>query len=281
MPADSLFNRIDPVGAVGRIGAFGMRQYRDAVRMCGLFYDTLVAFFELDARRMASATRQIISQILFSGVEALWLVGAISLLCGVTVVIQATLNMPRFGVGDYFGKVLVVVLVRELAPFFTSIVVIGRSGSGLATYIASMKVSKEVSALKVMGIDPVHFIVMPALVGMVVSMVALCMYFDVVGILGGLIVARFTADIPFGVFVQKILEALTPVDVLVSLGKSFFFGIIIAVVSCYHGLNAENAREVPKSARKAVVGSMMGALLLNVLLSVLVYYLIPKLSSRG
>lgn len=265
------------VGAVNRIGAFGTELGRDLWGMFGLLYDTVAAFVELDKKRYAAATRQFITQILFTGVEALWLVSTIALLCGVTIVIQAMTNMPKFGVGDYFGKILVVILVRELGPLLTSIVVIGRSGSALTTYIASMKVSKEVAALRVMGIDPVQFIVQPAFVGMVVSMVALSAYFDIVGILGGLFVAMATSHIPFHIFVQKVGAALTWYEVFFSIVKVVAFGMIIGIVSCYHGLSAENPREVPRATRKSVVGSIVAAMVFNVMVTVFVYMVLPSI----
>jgi len=98
--------------------------------------------------------------------------------------------MPKFGVSAYFGNILIRVVIRELGPFFTSFVVIGRSGSALATFIGNMRVSKEISALEVMGVDPVRFLIMPAFVAMVVSMVCLSVYFDIIAIIGGLLRLR-------------------------------------------------------------------------------------------
>lgn len=268
---DSFLSR-DAVGSViTQLGVFGLGIAKDVWRTYGLLYDTITHWWELDKKGSITARRQIVSQVLFTGVEALWLVTMIALVCGITIVLQAATTMPRFGVSSYFGDLLVVALVRELGPFLTSLVVIGRSGSALATYIASMKVNKEVAALRVMGIDPVHFIVIPALVGMVISTVSLSVYFDILGVFGGLSVAALSADMPFGIFVQKILQSLTIADVLVSIGKSALFGVIIAMVSCYQGMKAENPRQVPRAARTAVIGSMVTAMLFNIFFTVLMY----------
>ncbi len=240
--------------------------------MVELFYDAVVAFFEVARKGTDSFQRQIVSQILFTGVEAFWMIGAVAFVCGVTVVIQALANMPKFGVSEYFGKILVAVIVRELGPFFTSIIIIGRSGSALAVYIANMKTTREVAALEMMGINPVQFLVMPAFVGMIVSMVGLSVYFDLIGILGGITIASLTVNQPFDIFFGKVIEALTPIDIFLSIGKNILFGGFIAIISSYYGLCASNIREVPRAARKAVVSSLMITMSINVCATILYYF---------
>ena len=101
----------------------------------GLLVDVLDGMFRKKQIKLTSFTTQLSRQILYTGVEAFWLVGIVGLLCGITIVIQAMTNMPRFGVGEYFGNILVIAVIRELGPFFTCFVVIGRSGAALAAYI--------------------------------------------------------------------------------------------------------------------------------------------------
>ncbi len=216
----------------------------------------------------ASFFAQISRQILYTGVEAMGLVGIIAFFCGVTIVLQSMTTMPQFGVTEYFGNILVVAVVRELGPFFTSLVVIGRSGAALAAYIGTMRVNKEIDALEVMGIDPVHFVVVPALAGMTLSMICLNCYFDIIAIIGGLVVANITVQVPFGIFTGKVLEALSWVDILLSGSKGMVFGAVIAIVSCWYGLAVTNIRAVPQAAMKAVVGSMTVTIILNIVVTV-------------
>jgi phospholipid/cholesterol/gamma-HCH transport system permease protein len=258
---------------VDKLGAWAISMGRMAAAVTGLLYDTITVFFMGGKKGIASSLKQTINQVLFTGVEAFWLVGIIGLLCGITIIIQAMTNMPKFGVGEYFGNILVLVVVRELGPFFTSLVVAGRSGSALATYIGNMRVSKELSALEVMGIDPVHFIVMPAFVGMVVSMVCLSVYFDVIAIIGGYFIAQVKVSIPFGFFMSTVLDALRPQDIIISMIKNVLFGSIIALMSCYYGLAVTNMREVPQAALKSVVGCMIITLLINILVTFFVFFL--------
>ncbi len=258
---------------INDLGAKALGTGQIFISMAGLLYDTIYAAFRPGRAPYTSFLSQISRQILYTGVEAFWLVGIIAFLCGNAIVLQAMTNMPRLGVSEYFGRILVIVVVGELGPFITSLVVIGRSGSALATYIGTMRVSKEVSALEVMGVDPVHFLVLPSLVGIVGSIVCLNVYFNMIAILGGLLVANVTVDVPFGIFLGKVLDALSFKDVLVSLIKSISFGLIVALVSCHHGLNVRNIRGVPPSAIQAVVSSMFMTILLNLVIS-LGYYVL-------
>jgi phospholipid/cholesterol/gamma-HCH transport system permease protein len=256
---------------VDSVGAWAVSLFKMVFDVFGLFYDTVTVLFAGGRKGIASSLKQIISQVLFTGVEAFWLVGIIGLLCGITIIIQAMTNMPKFGVGEYFGNILIIVVIRELGPFFTSLVVVGRSGSALATFIGNMRVSKELSALEVMGIDPIHFIVMPAFVGMVVSMVCLSVYFDVIAIIGGYFIAQVKVSIPFGYFVGTVLGALHPLDLVESVFKTVVFGAITALVSCYHGLAVTNTRELPQAALKSVVSCMIATLLINILITMSVF----------
>jgi len=236
--------------------------------MAVLFRDTLRGIFRPSRTPLASVGSQLSRQMLYTGVEALGLVSIIAFICGSTIIIQAMTTMPKFGVSEYFGNILVIVVVRELGPFLTSIVVIGRSGAALAAYIGTMRVNKEVAALEVMGIDPVYFLALPALLGLVGAMICLNVYFDIISIIGGLIVARVTVDIPFGIFLSKALVALSTTDIAISTFKSIIFGMIIAVVSCHYGLRVANVRGVPQAAIKSVVGCMAGTIVVNVIVTI-------------
>jgi phospholipid/cholesterol/gamma-HCH transport system permease protein len=265
--AAGLFSPV--VGLWSKITGF----WRMIYSMAGLLFDTLYAALRRGRTPKLSLVSQVNRQILYTGVEAFWLVGAIAFLCGSAIVLVAMLNMPRFGVGEYFGKILVIVVVGELGPFVTSLVVIGRSGSALATYIGTMRVAREVDALEAMGIDPVQFIVQPAFVGIAVSIVCLNVYFITIAILGGLTVANFAAGMPFGIFFGKILEELQFKDIFFSLLKSTAFGLIVALVSSWHGLNVRNIRGVPIATINAVVGSTFFTLAANLFLSFAYYVL--------
>lgn len=243
------------------------------VAMGGILFSALKALMLPGKTARASLAGQFSRQLLYTGVEAMGLVSIIAFICGSTIVLQAMTNGAKLGVSSFFGDILVIAVVRELGPFFTSIVVIGRSGAALAAYIGTMRENKEVAALQVMGIDPIYFLVVPALGGMVGSMICLNVYFDIIAIIGGLIVGQFaTANVPLDIFIGnlgKVIDALTAWDIVISVAKSAIFGCIIAVVSCHYGLQVRTIRGVPQAAIKAVVGSIVGTIIVNVTVTLL------------
>jgi phospholipid/cholesterol/gamma-HCH transport system permease protein len=245
------------------LGGWAVERSRLAMAMLRLFVDTIMGIFRLSGKGRISR-RQLVSQVLFTGVDAFLLVALIGLLCGIVITIQAKTNMPRIGISDYFGTLMVVALVRELGPLFTALVVIGRSGAALAAYIGNMRVNKEVAALEAMGVNLTHFLVIPAFIGMILSMICLTVYFDIIGIVGGLLFAKLLVNVDFTLSMSRILEALKWSDIMISLVKNLAFGATIAIVSCHHGLSVDSVRIVPRAVFRAVVGSMVITMLINV-----------------
>lgn len=258
--------------AMAHVGAQTVESLRAILGAVGLLYDTLAAIGHPGRGGYRSLFRQVISQVLFTGVEALWLAGVVALVTGVTVVLQATVNMPRFGVRDYFGGILIATVVRELGPFFTALIVIGRSGAAFAAYVGTMRVSREVAALEMMGIDPVQFLVLPAFCGMVAGMVCLNVYFAFIALGGGLMVAGAMTNAPLKPLIDNLRDALMLSDLAISLSKSALFGVIAATVSGYHGLQVRTVRGIPQASLRSVVNGMAAMILVNVLLTLGWYY---------
>lgn len=256
--------------AVANIGEKLLSILNTCWGMSLLLYDTLLSFFSVITpghRGNKSFKTQLSFQVLFTGVEAFWLVGLIALTTGGAIIVQAIFNMPMFGVGEYFGNLLVMTIVRELGPLITALVVIGRSGAAISVFLGNMKVNKEISALESMGIEPVDYLVMPAVVSMVISMVCLNIYFSLVSIIGGLIVARVVVDLQVTIFLDRIFEALRYTDLLMSLAKSIVFGVIISIVACYYGLSVKNVREVSMAVIKSVVATIFLTLVTNIVIT--------------
>jgi phospholipid/cholesterol/gamma-HCH transport system permease protein len=256
------------VRTIAQTGKSTLDSCTNFTAMGRLLFSTLGVLMRPSRSSIMAVFSQLSRQMLYTGVEAFGLVSAIAFVAGSTIIMQAMTNMPKFGVSEYFGNILVIAVVREIGPFFTAIVVIGRSGAALASHIGTMRVNKEVAALEVMGIDPVYFLAMPALAGMVGAMICLNVYFDMVAIIGGLCVASFTVDIPLAIFLSKVLDAFSSFDIVISTFKSTVFGVIIAVVSCHYGLKVATIRGIPQAAIRSVVGSMTGIIAVSVVVTI-------------
>jgi len=245
-------------------------------KLAALFFKSLW-FLISDRRRWKLDLRQIIGQTYFTGVESLWLVMVVATLFGVVVIVEALTVVPKVGFGNFFGNLMVIVVIRELGPILTAFLIAGRSGSALATYIGSMQVESEVDALETMGIDPVRYLVMPALLGGMLAMFIANGVFSVSAIGAGFLVAKalvgvagdfFALQLDWTVFSSSILQALRPMDFVMAVIKPLVFAAIITTNACYHARTVQNdVREVPKATSRSVVHSFVLIVLSDLLLS--------------
>lgn len=211
-------------------------------------------------------------QIFFTGYNALTIISVISLSLGVVIIIQAVTVLSKLGAVDMIGQILNIVILRELGPILTAIIIIGRSGTAIATEIGNMKVSHEIEAIESMGIDPLKFIVFPRIIGGMIAMTCLTIYFSAIGIFGGMLIACVILKIPFVRFTQIIFSNMVISDLLISFLKSVVFGGIIATIAVYHGFKIQmSSTEVPQAVTKSVVNSLIYIFIFNGIVTVLFY----------
>lgn len=246
-----------------------------------LYLTDLSAQVYVTARELVSPVRQgrwaalrvTLRQMLFTGVDALPVISAIGLMLGLLVIVQAGTQLPKVGGEGLLGSIIVVVVIRELGPLTTAVLVISRSGAAITTELGNMRVAQEITALELMGIRISRYIVMPRVVAVVVSMLCLIFYFDAIAVLGGFIIARIKLTIPFYTFANAVAQSLSLVDVLVTAAKGILFGTAVAVVCCHHGLSVRTSyTEVPQQTTKAMINSVTICLVLDILVAIAVYF---------
>lgn len=212
------------------------------------------------------------AQIYFTGVQALPLISVLALASGGIVIMQSNMQLSLLGGNDMIGNLLVIIIVREISPLLTALVVIARSGTAVASELGNMKVNRETDALEVMGINPLSYIVFPRLLGGILSVLGLSFYFIVVALLGGFLVTSLVHDLPFIFYSESLAQAFTGEDVLLFLAKNTFSGAIIFVVCCYQGMLVQSGpEEVPQFTTKAVVNSIIYVTVFNLGTTTLFY----------
>jgi phospholipid/cholesterol/gamma-HCH transport system permease protein len=212
------------------------------------------------------------SQIYFTGFQALPIISWLALIVGTLTIVQTSSQLSRVGGGDMLGNLLVVLIIRELGPLITALIVVARSGTAVAVELGNMRVNKEIEALESMGIDPLSYIVFPRLLGGIISVICLAFYFCVVALLGGYFVAQFIQPIAFSYYFESIALAVSRADVLLFLLKNIFSGSIIFVICCYQGLLVkQSSTEVPQVTIKAVVNSIVYTVGFNSTVSIIYY----------
>jgi phospholipid/cholesterol/gamma-HCH transport system permease protein len=270
-PRSEYKRRAGVLGSIGRSAIGWVRGALSLFSTLGLAISSVGTPGRAAARTVRAVT---LAQILFTGVQAVSLVSAIGLLIGATIVIQTSMMVPGAD-GELLGKIVVAVVLRELSPLITAIIVAGRSGTAIATELGNMKVSGEILALSSLGIDPPRFIVWPRLVASVLSVVALMVYFSVVAVLAAALLGQVVLG-PSPVELRSgIARALMPHDLILFVAKGVGLGAIVGWVACHYGLQVKSSpTEVPKQASGAVVRMLLGAVMYDTALTVVFYWIV-------
>ena len=169
------------------------------------------------------------------------------------------------------GNLLKLVIIREVGPLITVIIILTRSGSAIASELATQKLHKEIDAIEMMGINPFLLMVLPRVIGGLVATVLLIIYFDFIAFIGGFIIANLIANFPFDTFIVSILEVIKVSDILSTLVKGIFSGIFIPLVCSFYGFHPTTLFQIPIYVSKAVVTSLFGIFILNGIISILFY----------
>lgn len=212
------------------------------------------------------------SQIYFTGFQALPIISVLALSAGSVVILQGSSQLTLLGGTEMLGNLLIVIIVRELGPLITALVVVARSGTAVASELGNMRANREIEALESVGINPLSFIVFPRLVGGVVSVVCLAIYFIFIALIGGFGVTKLIHDISFQFYLDSLARAVAAEDLGLFLLKNTFSGTIIFVNCCYQGLSVRRGpTEVPMVTTQAVVKSIIYVVAFNVSVTALFY----------
>ncbi len=212
--------------------------------------------------------RLVLRQIRTIGAESFFLVALIGVFTGMVLGLQGEYTLSKFGSEGALGTVVALVLVRELGPVLTALMVTARAGSAMAAEIGAMQVTEQLDALTVMAINPVQYLVSPRLIAGVISFPLLTSMFDVIGILGGYAVGVGLMGAPAASYFHGIAQNLAGDDVRGGLYKALVFGLIVAWVSCYKGYNAQRmATGVSRATTEAVVLSSVLILMFDYFLA--------------
>jgi len=213
------------------------------------------------------------------GLKSLPVVLVVALFSGMIICLQTGIQVAQFGEEEVLGIVVAQTFAREFGPFMTCIILVGTAVSAFAAEIGTMKVSEEVDALEVMSIDPVGFLAAPRILALTVMTFFLTLCADVVGILGGGIVAKTQVGLPWGIYFENAFDTLEgrdwfglPKDLYAGLVKSSLTGFVIAAVGCAQGLRAQGgALGVGRGVRRAVISSIVLILVISYLFSWFAY----------
>ena len=198
------------------------------------------------------------------GADALLVTSAANLLVGLIIGFLGVSQLGRFGAVAYVPELVVVAQFRELGPLVTAIVVAGRSGAGLASELATMKVSEEIDALRSMGFDPVRWLVVPRCLALVAVVPLLTWVGDVLALVGGFMATTAITDMPPRAYVMATVDAITASHFLGGLVKTPFLALAIGLIACGQGLATQGgAAAVGARTTTAVVLAIFGVIVIG------------------
>lgn len=253
-----------------RVGAFAWHGGQQGIKMLSFVGEIAVAAARCAAQPTRIRWRPTLYNVRTAGFDALPIVGLLCFLMGIVIAYQGATQLRRYGANIFIADLVGLAMLRELSPLLTAIIVAGRSGSAYAAQIGTMKVTEEIDALRTVGIVPIDLLVLPKIVALTIALPLLTVYADVLGVSGGMLMARTELAVNHTVFLDRLQHALRLSDYLVGIGKAPIFAGIIAVVGCFQGFQvAGDAESVGRRTTVSVVQSIFLVILADALFSVI------------
>jgi phospholipid/cholesterol/gamma-HCH transport system permease protein len=258
---------------MGGLGGWVWAQW-DELRHAAAVIGTVLCVCARPRHWARAARKALARQVLSIGVEPLWFVGVVAVFAGISVVVQLTFWTGEVGQSQLLGPLLVAVVARELGPVLINLVVIVRSGSAMTTELGVLKINGEVRALEARGGDPFLQLVVPRVLGTVISTFCLTIVFILVAFASGYV---FAAWMGIGsrdllLFADTVSRAVQPKDVFNVLAKSILPALFASAAWCIGGLGvSESVTEIPHATQRALTRSVAGLFVISAVVSLLTY----------
>ena len=216
--------------------------------------EMILSFIKLFSGKVRFRAVDLFLFIQQSGAEALPIITLISFLVGVILAFIGAVQLQRFGAQIYVADLVGIAIVREMGAMMTGIIMAGRTGAAFAAQLGTMKVTQEIDAFTTIGLQADEFLVLPRVIALVLMMPLLCLYADLIGVLGGAVVGTGMLDISWTAYLQETRKAITLAHVFGGVFKSTVYGVLIAFSGCLRGLQCgKSSSAVGDAATSAVV----------------------------
>ncbi len=210
--------------------------------------------------------KEFIRQCYVIGYKSLPLVGITGFIMGLVLTLQSRPTLAEFGAESWLPGMVALSLVREIAPVITALICAGKIASGIGAELGSMKVTEQIDAMEVSGINPYKYLVVTRVLATTLMVPILVFFADAVGIFGGYIGINIHSDVTLFRYFSKVLASLDFLDIIPATIKTFFFGFFIGLIGCYKGYTAANGTEsVGKAANSAVVAASLTIFIIDML----------------
>ncbi|GHM58851.1 MAG: ABC transporter permease [Candidatus Mesenet longicola] len=210
----------------------------------------------------------LLKQVMEVGYFSLPIVGLASIFIGAIIVLQSGLNPPIINPDSIIPYIVVTSITRELGPVLIGLIIAGKVGAAIAAEIGTMRISEQIDALITLGVNPFKYLIAPRVIALIITLPILITCANLIGIYGGYLVAVFELHYSPDIYIKHAIKSLNMYDLILGLIKSFVFGAVISLVSCYYGYYCkEGARGVGVATTSAVVLSSIFIILLNYIIT--------------
>ncbi len=244
------------------LGGKAIEFFRSASEMVAFVGDAAIALSKLLVGKANFRRSDLIHLLQECGAQALPIVSLISVLLGLILAFVGAIQLQMFGAQIFVADVVGIGMVRIMGAVMTGIIMSGRTGAAFAAQIGTMQVNEEIDALQTLGISPMEFLVLPRMVALIVMMPLLCLYADLMGIVGGMIVGLGMLDLGLTEYLLRTREAVKLTYVWIGLFHSAVFGVLVALAGCLRGMQCgRSASAVGEATTSAVVTSIVAMIL--------------------
>jgi len=265
---------VEPPGLLEDLGRQSLESVRNGLGLLGFIGQMAIASLRLMLRPLRIRWGEVAHELGEAGHKALAIVGLLAFLLGIVITYQGGVQLRQYGASIFVADLVGLSMLRELAPILTAIIVAGRTGSAYTAQIGTMKVTEEVDALRVIGIQPMDLLVLPKVLALMIALPLLTVYADIMGVLGGMVMANIQLDIAYSTFIDRLSVALTMDSYLVGVGKAPVFAAVIATIGCYQGFQVSGSAEsVGRRTTVSVVQSILAVIVIDAAFSVAFSYL--------
>lgn len=246
------------LGSLARFGLFCLHFYKEFLAFSAFVGEVAQGVGRLLRGKAKTRWCDFALMLEACGMDALPVVSLVSVLIGVVLSFVGIIQLRQFGAQLYVADLVGLSMVREMGALMVGIVLAGRTGAAFAAQIGNMIVSEEIDALKTLAIHPVDFLVLPRMMALLLMVPLLCIYADVIGILGSIFISIVMMDLSITQYLNELELVIQFKDVFTGLIKSVAFGTVVALVGCLRGLQCEKSAEgVGRATTSAVVTSIV------------------------
>lgn len=243
-----------------------IRTFIEFLQFIGSFSRTLIKYLRGRANTRAVDVIYFVDQV---GPKALSIITLISILLGMILAYLGSVQLRRLGAQVYVADLVSIGMTREMAPLMTGVILAGRTGAAYAAQLGTMQVNQEIDALKVMAMSSMEFLILPRMLALILIMPLLVLYSNVLGMMGGAIVAT-GMDVSWIQYINQTKDSIDMVDVLCGLIKSLFFAILIGIAGCQAGLKCgRDSTAVGYAATSSVVRAIIYLICADAALNIL------------